>query len=491
MFFELACALGMVASVERHVRSRVFGQGWTDGEAVMSLVLLNLAGGEHVEDVNRVEADDGLCHVMLHLRCHGMTRKQRRELQRRWRKGRERAFPSTSAIHRYLRRFHDEGQERRREEALAKGIRAFIPESNEYLQGFKQVLRDQLVVLQRRSPEKMATLDQDATLIEANKREAFFCYKKFRGYQPLNTWWAEKQCIVHTEFRDGNVPAGHEQLRCLQEAIALLPDGVETIRVRSDSAGYQHDLMKWCDDDKKPRGRIEFTISSDISKEFKAAVGKVGELGWKPLYRIDEDGERIQTTQEWATVEFVSSEDKRGKEAIPYRYLAIREPLADPELPGLETPEAELPFPTATLGAKVKKRYKLSAIVTNRTLDGERLIWWHRERCGKSEEFHSIVKNDLAGGTLPAGCFGANAAWWWIAVLSFNLLMAMKRLVLGSAWLPRRLKAIRFNLIALPGRVVRHARTLTIRLGGGAVNLQLMESIRARIAELALPAPVT
>ena len=60
-------------------------------------------------------------------------------------------------------------------------------------------------------------------------------------------------------------------------------------------------------------------------------------------------------------------------------------------------------------------------MVTNRTLAGYELIWWSRQRCGKGEEVHSVLKSDLAGGRLPSGLFGANAAWWAISVLAFNL----------------------------------------------------------------------
>jgi hypothetical protein len=38
----------------------------------------------------------------------------------------------------------------------------------------------------------------------------------------------------------------------------------------------------------------------------------------------------------------------------------------------------------------------------------------------------------------------------------------MKRLVLGTGWLPKRMKALRLRLIGLPGRVVSHARKLII-----------------------------
>ena len=42
--------------------------------------------------------------------------------------------------------------------------------------------------------------------------------------------------IIHSEFRDGNVPAGHEQLQVLKEALASLPAEVEKVYVRSDTA---------------------------------------------------------------------------------------------------------------------------------------------------------------------------------------------------------------------------------------------------------------
>ena len=38
--------------------------------------------------------------------------------------------------------------------------------------------------------------------------------------------------------------------------------------------------------------------------------------------------------------------------------------------------------------------------------DGEKLIRWYHERCGKSEQAHAVMKDDLAGGKLPSADFG-------------------------------------------------------------------------------------
>jgi hypothetical protein len=43
---------------------------------------------------------------------------------------------------------------------------------------------------------------------------------------------------------------------------------------------------------------------------------------------------------------------------------------------------------------------------------------------------HDVIKNELAGGVMPWGRFGDNAAWLRLAVLTHNALIALKRLAL-------------------------------------------------------------
>ena len=95
-----------------------------------------------------------------------------------------------------------------------------------------------------------------------------------------------------------------------------------------------------------------------------------------------------------------------------------------------------------------------------------------------------MMKADLAGGKFPSGNFGANAAWWAITVLAFNLNAAMKRLVLGKEWVGKRLKAVHFNFISLPGWVVRRARTLIVRLTKDHPSYELLLGARRGILAL-------
>jgi len=460
VYLDLASVLNLGESISTHLHVKV--QGWTDEQIVTSLILLNLAGGECVDDLRILEADEGFCRILRRIEIKDLPRKKRREIEKQWRKEKHRSVPSPSAVFRYLAAFHED-------HPRIEG-KAVIPPLAELLSGLERINAELVAAVNEQNPVDQATLDMDATLIETQKNDALFCYKGFKAYQPLNTYWAEKGLILHTEFRDGNIPAGHEQLRVFIRALSLLPEGVKTVRLRSDTAGYQHDLMAYCDRGENERfGRIEFAIGADVTPEFKKAVREAEE--WHPLF--DRKG---RIAGQWAEVCFVpnKSATKKGE---PYRYIAIRERLKQPLLPGMDY----LPFQTIAFS---ETQYKLFGIVTNMDWEGGKLIDWHHERCGKSEEAHAVMKEDLAGGKLPSGKFGENAAWWWIMVLAHNLNAAMKRLVLQGSWVTKRMKAVRFHLINLPGRVMEHARGLIVRLAGNHPSFDVLVSARRRIMEL-------
>ena len=476
-YIDLACVLGVLKASDEKIE--IGGnQGWMDRQHVLSLILLNLTGGECVEDVDLLESDVGLCRVARFAERYGLSRQERRELDGRFRRGRSRTFPSPTRLYEYLNEFHNESEEKKR--VVGK---AFIPEANEHLRGLGEVNAALLSSLQRHKPIREATLDIDATLAETTKREALYCYEGYRAYQPVTTYWAERGLVVLSEFRDGNVPAGYEMLRILKESISSLPEGIEKIRVRMDSAGYQHDLLRYCaTGDEGRREVIEFTVSNDMTLQFRQAVMETGEEEWKPLVRL-ERGREVATGQEWAEVVYVPNQIAFTSKAPVYRYVAIREPLRQGVLPGMEQTESQLELPFATVVC-AGKAYRVKGIVTNREGEGSEIIRWHYERCGKSEEAHAVMKNDLAGGTLPSGKFGANAAWWGIMVLAHNLHAAMRCLALPDPLKKKRLKGLRFALIDVPGRIVQHSRQMFVRLKKGHPALLWLYEMRRTIRGL-------
>jgi hypothetical protein len=64
VYLDLAQVIGLSKSVQQHLKVRAGGQGWTDVQMVLALVLLNLAGGDCVEDIKVLEEP-----MMVFVKC--------------------------------------------------------------------------------------------------------------------------------------------------------------------------------------------------------------------------------------------------------------------------------------------------------------------------------------------------------------------------------------------------------------------------------------
>jgi hypothetical protein len=78
VYLDLAQKIGLSTSIQKHLTVREGSQGWTDSQIVLALLLLNLAGGDCVEDIKVLEADDGFCEILKKAELHGMKRKERK-----------------------------------------------------------------------------------------------------------------------------------------------------------------------------------------------------------------------------------------------------------------------------------------------------------------------------------------------------------------------------------------------------------------------------
>src|SRR5258708_911448 len=118
--------------------------------------------------------------------------------------------------------------------------------------GLAEVNREVVREVGRRCPEqRIATIDQDATITESRKQEALRTYEGERGYQPMLAVWAEMNVVLADEFRDGNVPAAYQGLAVAKAAYAALPSTVKEFYYRGDSACHEHGLVDWLRDEKR------------------------------------------------------------------------------------------------------------------------------------------------------------------------------------------------------------------------------------------------
>ena len=142
-------SLGLPQSVKRHVQVKERQRGYEEATFVESFVILNAVGGDCLEDLERLRVDAGLTELIGH------------------------EIPSPEAARKFLYQFHDEGKIEEAKQQLPLGQGAYIPGEGEPLQGLAQVNRDLMAVLGERCPEqRIATVDQDSTIIESRQREA-------------------------------------------------------------------------------------------------------------------------------------------------------------------------------------------------------------------------------------------------------------------------------------------------------------------------------
>jgi len=436
-------SLGLPASVQRHVRVKERQRGYDEATMVESFVVLNAAGGECLEDFGPLRADVGLAELLGH------------------------EIPSPEAARKFLYQFHDGERIEAAQEQRPLGQVAYIPGENAALQGLGEVNRDLLQELgQRCSEQKIATVDEDATIISSRKREALPTYEGERGYQPMLAVWAETNVVLAEEFRDGNVPALMDPLNVAKRAFAVLPPTVETRYFRGDSACHEWRLVNWLRDEKReegPPGFIGFALSARMSEGLHAALLAVPKEAWEA------EGEDADVIRECAEVVYVPSEKTEKKDQPPLRYVGLR----------LRKRQGEL-FADGT-------GVKHFAVVSNIwEWSGPRLLEWQRQKAGTIEIVHDVLKNELAAGVLPCGRFGANAAWLRLAVLAHNVMTALKRLALPPELLSARPKRLRFLIFNTAGRLVHHARQTVLRLA--AARERLVEWIEA-MQSLPVPAP--
>jgi hypothetical protein len=443
LLVRAARSLDVPGRVQRHVQVKQRQRGFDEASYVESFLVLNAVGGDCLEDFDPLREDAGLAEMLGH------------------------AVPSAEAARKFLYQFHDEAMIEQAQRELAPGRVSYIPGESAPLQGLARVNEEVVQELGRRCAEqRIATIDLDATVIESWKREAKFTYEGCAGYQPVLALWAEMNVVVADEFRDGNVPANQALLPIAQRAFQALPETVREFYFRGDSACHEQSLLEWLREERRPQGPqgfLGFAVSARMNPALHAEIVATAEPRWQAY------SENSTVVKECAEVDYVPAESAGPRYREPLRYVAIR----------IRKKQQAL----FADGSAVK----YFAVVSNLwEWTPKRLLQWHREKAGSIEAVHDVIKNELAGGVMPCGRFGANAAWLRLAVLSYNVLTALKRLALPPELLTARPKRLRFLIFHTPGKLVHHARRTLLRL---ARSWNRFSNWQYALRGLPLPAP--
>ncbi len=293
------------------------------------------------------------------------------------------------------------------------------------------------------------TLDHDATIIESEKYEAKYTYQKEKGYQPLVGFLYEPGMVLDDEFRDGNVPAGVGALESMKRCDKKMPAGKRIAYYRADSASYQAEVINYCLLPDRYGKKKLFTITADKDEAVMEAIKAIPAKEWQQY----QDGRQIAETIH--TME---------KTTEAFRLVVQRWPKVQAELFDAEP-------------------YCYHVIATNREETAKAVVDLHNQR-GEVENIFKELKGGFGMEWMPCGGTPANAVFFRIGVIAYNLFQAMKLLSLPIWWRTATVATVRWKLYQIAGRLVYHARRIVLKLAATAEKINLFRQVCDRCWQL-------
>jgi hypothetical protein len=320
------------------------------------------------------------------------------------------------------------------------------------LRGLDQV-RDKINErILKRDGMKAYTLDADATEIVGEKADAVYTYNGNKGYMPMVGFLYETPVCLCDEFREGNVAPAFGQKEFYLECKRRMPDGKRIGYYRADSASYQAELLNQLEKD-----GVKYAITVDQDKAVKGLIVSIREREWKePLRGCG-----------YELAETVHCMEKTKK---AFRLIIKREVRRQGEL-----------FEKAG-------QFFYHAVAVN-WLEEEKttgeVLAWHNQR-GQAENFNKELKNGMGMDRMPCGQSYANAVFFRIGVIAYNLFIGFKRLACPRSWVKQTIATLRWKMVQVAGRIVKHAGEVVLKLMIDLGKLELFQEIRKNSFQLSL-----
>ena len=290
---------------------------------------------------------------------------------------------------------------------------------------------------------KGITLDIDATEIVANKADAKWTYNKNQGYMPMVGHIAETGQIVACDFREGNTSPAKENLEFIRQCQKSLPKDCFIKSLRIDAAGYQTKIIQYCDTES-----ISYAIRAKMNSVIKSQIKGLKDSDWQPL--TNKKGDAVASQETFRTVHCIGDYEK------PFTLILQRTRIKGQVELALENDNSE--EETTVDG------YLYRAIATNQNeWSNSEIIHWYNQRGEDSENRIKELKLDFGGDTLPCSDFNANALYFLLSTLSYNLFALMRQL-LPEELSRHRAMTLRWRLYAIAAKVVKTGRQFFVKL---------------------------
>jgi hypothetical protein len=399
--YEMAQALKLPQVIDRELPLAGSGHSYRPSRFVLPLIIMFHGGGRKLEDLRELRGEVSLCQLM------DMAE-----------------MPAACTVGDWLRR---------------------MGENSRGLSGLEKVNAHLVKKVLKKDPRTEYTLDQDATIIESEKYEARYTYKKEKGYQPFLSCLFELGLILDDDFRDGNVPAGSGALEAMQRCDKKMPEGKRIAYYRGDSASFQAKVINYCFLADRYGKKKLFTITADKDAAVMQAIKAIPEHEWQ----------RYKDDRQVASTIHTMTKTTEAFRLIVQRWPKRQAELFDPE------------------------PYCYHVIATNREETPQEVIDLHNQR-GEVENVFKELKGGFGMEWMPCGETQANAVFFRIGVIAYNLFQAMKLLSLPVWWRKATIATARWSIYQTAARLAYHARRIILKLAASAEKINLFRQVRDR-----------
>jgi hypothetical protein len=404
LLLGMAKSLGLEEKLNRlPVKERA--RGYRPAETIFSLMGVLHSGGVALDDIDLLSGDEGL-----------------RELLGK--------FPAANTVGEFLRRF-----------------------GNSAIHRLGQIQLETAVKVIRSARLKSVVLDVDAFFLESQKSEAVMNYEGEWGYNPVAVTCTELKMPLAGLFRPGNASPMANLAGLLERTLGAMK-GI-SVRVRSDSAGYQAGVVRVL----RSMG-ARFTITARKDEAVLETIRGMGPECWKPYAGGAWENRETEIAE---TVHAFGAGDIPAHRMIVIRWRKTERELFD------------------------KDPFEYHAVITD-IEDGSAglVLQFHRARQDGSENVNKELKGGIGLSKLPCREIKANAAYFQVALLAYTVFAATKHLALPKSWATWTIQTVRFRLIRLGGMVARRSRYLWLKISGRYPHRKAFEDARWRILGLSV-----
>ena len=423
--YQLACTVGLVASLDEKVHVLKIHKPYHESDHIMSIALNALAGGTCLEDLELRRKDQAFMNAL----------------------GAER-IPDPTTAGDFTRRFADE---------------AAVLNLMEAINAVRPGIWSELPAKERRK----AVIDTDGTLAPTTgerKEGMGLSYKGVWSYHPLVVSLANTREALYLVNRPGNSVSHEGAAAYMDRAVALVRGSFQKVWLRGDT-----DFSLTTHFDRWTTERVNFVFGFDAMPNLVEIADGLEEKRWKPLVRrakhvcqgkrrrgranvkegiVKEKGYKNIRLQSEEVAEFSYRPSKCARD---YRVVVVRKNVS------VEKGEAVL-FDDI--------RY-FFYITNDTTMSARQVVRFINGRCDHENDIEQL-KNGINAMRMPSGDLYSNGAYMVMAALAWNLKawygILMPNKTMGGQVV--RMEFARFlnGFMALPTHVLKQARQIKLRV---------------------------